>query len=189
VAVGWDDTPTATSYHVFRKGALEYPALPTATVTVSEFADSGRSPGVAECYKVQPVNATGAGPLSAEVCATPTAITGGVQIKLDLSGIPRTVRVSRRGRFKLSFIAPPAIPGTITLGSVKKFTIAKKRKVGLARKAFTATAPDGRITVAIKLKKGARQLLGDKRRIKARVLAALPSETAKATVTLKLKRR
>jgi subtilisin-like proprotein convertase family protein len=190
VALAWDDTPTATSYRVFRKGAAEYPALPTATVTVSEFADAGRTPGVPECYKIQPVNDVGAGPLSGEVCATPTAMGGpGATIKLDLSGLPATVRVSRRGRFSLSFIAPPAVPGTLAVGSVKKFVISKKRKVGLARKAFTATRADGHVTVALKLKKGARQLLSDKRKIKARVLAALPDEAAKATVTLKLKLR
>jgi subtilisin-like proprotein convertase family protein len=73
VALDWDQTPTATSYKVFRRNpdATTYPATPTATPAVSQLTDTGRTPGVEDCYTVRAANASGDGPMSTEVCATP----------------------------------------------------------------------------------------------------------------------
>ena len=141
VALDWDDTPAATDYEIYRRGAGgSYPANPTATATSSAFTDSGRTPGQEYCYKVGALNDASPGPLSEERCATqplpagPPGLPGGppggppAQIELDLSGLPRSIRVSRPGIFVLSFLATPGQAGSLKVTTVKAVAAAPQAK-------------------------------------------------------------
>ena len=113
VTLDWDDTPAATKYEIHRRGpGGTYPADPTATTTSSTFTDTGRTPGQEYCYKVGALNDASPGPLSEERCATPPlppslAPPGGPPggsapetLTLDLSGLPRSIRVRRKRQLR-----------------------------------------------------------------------------------------
>ena len=196
VGVSWDDTPAASQYYVFRKGALGYPMLPTATVTVSEFGDPGRTAGTQDCYKVQAVNVAGTGALSPETCATatPSGIPPGdgddpPRAVLDLSGAPRSIVVGRTGGFTFSFRATPNANGSLTMTTLKAFGAAakRKRKLVLVRKAFRATGA-GRVRLDAKLSRKGLRLLKRAKRLQASTVVKLGPRTAKRTVTLKAPR-
>ena len=202
VALDWDDTADASGYYVFRRNpdGVGYPALPTATVGASAFTDGGRSPGVPYCYKVQAHNGSGAGPLSGEVCATTasggpgggggTGGGGGPELpvlpKLDLSGVPATVRVGRRGRFRLSFRGTPDSHGALTVTTIRKIAIAgARRRLTLARRGFVTAESSGDATVRPKLGRRALRALKRARRLRVTLEAELGALSATRTFRLK----
>ena len=68
VDLDWADTPTATSYEIFRRtSAGSYPASPVGTSSSSSFSDSPAG-GQSYCYKVGALNDASPGPLSEERC-------------------------------------------------------------------------------------------------------------------------
>ena len=198
VALSWNDTPTATQYYVFRKGALGYPTLPTVTVVPSEFADLGRAAGVRVCYTVRAVNGDGVGPLSGEICATPlsTATPPGGQPQgsvpvLNLSGAPRSVRVDSKGRYSYGFTATPNAAGSLTVTTAKAVTVAakkKKRKLVLARKSFSVPA-SGKVKVRVKLGRVALKTLKRAKALRASTAVKLGTLTAKRNITVRAPRK
>ena len=128
VALDWDDTPAATKYEIHRRGpGGTYAADPTATTTSSAFTDTGRTPGQEYCYKVGALNDASPGPLSEERCAAPPlppslgppgGPPGGSPpeiLTLDLSGLPRSIRVRRNRSFVLRFLAAAGRTGSLKL--------------------------------------------------------------------------
>ena len=203
VALDWDDTPGATGYELYRRGPGEsYPPSPTATTTASAFTDSGRTPGQEYCYKVGALNAASPGPLSEERCATPPLPAGlpgppgppggppggpPAEIKIDLSGLPRSIRVSRPGTFVLSFLATPSQAGSLKITTVRPVVAARKRRLVVARKPFTVRA-SGRARVKVRLGRKGLRVLKRVRRLPVSVKVTLATRTASRRVTLRAPR-
>jgi subtilisin-like proprotein convertase family protein len=201
VALDWDDTASATKYEIYRRGlGGAYPANPTATATSSAFTDTGRTPGQEYCYKVGALNDASHGPLSEERCATPPlppspgppgGPPGGpppATLTLDLSGLPRSIRVRRSGSFVLRFLATAGRTGSLKLTTVKPVTGARKRRrLVLLRKSFTATA-SGRVRVRVKLGRRDMRVLRRTRRLPVTAKATLGTRTATRRVTLRAPR-
>ncbi len=102
---------------------------------------------------------------------------------------PKSLRVSKTGRFEYSFRATPLRVGTISLKSTKKVRIGStKRFVTLAARSFTA--PSAR-TVKVKFKLTSKSLKALKRLEKVRfnVVVKLGAKTFATTLTLKAPRR
>ena len=201
VALDWDDTPTATNYEIYRRGpGGTFPANPTATATSSAFTDTGRTPGQEYCYKVGALNDASPGPLSEERCVPPPLPTslgppggppGGSPpetLTLDLSGLPRSIRVRRSGSFVLRFLAAAGRTGSLKLTTVKPVAGARKRrKLVLVRKSFTAPA-SGRVRVRVKLGRKGMRVLRRTRRLPVTAKATLGSRTASRRLTLRAPR-
>jgi len=201
VALDWDDTPGATKYEIHRRGpGGNYPADPTATTTSSAFTDTGRTPGQEYCYKVGALNDASPGPLSEERCATPPlppspgppgGPPGGpppATLTLDLSGLPRSIRVRRNGSFVLRFLATAGRTGSLKLTTVKPVASARKRRrLVLVRKSFTAPA-GGRVRIRVKLGPRGMRVLRRTRRLPVTAKATLGTRTATRRVTLRAPR-
>jgi subtilisin family serine protease len=91
-ALNWDDTPTATSYEVFKKVAGgSYPGTPSATASSSAYTATGLTEGVQVCFRVRAVNTDGPGPGSDEQCTTPRGPAPGAPGSLAATGGVRSV--------------------------------------------------------------------------------------------------
>jgi subtilisin-like proprotein convertase family protein len=192
VALEWGDTPGATSYEVFRRtGGGGYSAHPVATPGSSSFTDGGRTAGEQYCYRVGALNDASPGPLSAEQCATALGPDngggGGVRISVDLSSLPRSVRVSRKRTLTLRFGATAGQAGVITLRTVRAFATARRRKLVVARKSFSSPA-SGRVRVKLKLTRRGFRVLKRKRRLAVAARVTLGEITAAKRVTLRAPR-
>ncbi|HEX6582280.1 MAG TPA: S8 family serine peptidase [Thermoleophilaceae bacterium] len=200
VALDWDDTPSATAYEIYRRGpGGSYSSTPTATTTPSSFTDSGRTPGQEYCYKVGALNDAIPGPLSQERCATPSLPAGPqgppggppggppVEIQIDLSGLPRSIRVSRPGIFVLSFLATPGQAGSLKITTVKAVAAARKRRLVVARKTFMVPA-GGRARLKVRLTRKGLRVLKRVRRLPVSVKVTLGTRTASRRVTLRAPR-
>ncbi len=197
VALDWNDTATATDYEIYRRGpGGAYPTNPTATTTSSAFADPGRTPGQEYCYKVGALNDASPGPFSEERCATPPLPAGppgppggspSETLTLDLSGLPRSIRVSPRGIFVLRFVATPGQTGSLKITTVKAVAAARKRKLVVARKPFTVPA-SGRARLKVRLNRKGLRVLKRVRRLPVSVKVTLGTRTASRRVTLRAPR-
>jgi subtilisin-like proprotein convertase family protein len=205
VTLDWADTPTATDYEVFRRGAGgTYPEIPTALTSSSNFTDAGRASGQEYCYKVGATNGGSPGLLSGEACAT-TPSTGGAPggggplgggppggggtgPKLDLSKLPRALTVGTKGTLTLSFLAPPGQAGSIALKTVKAVAAQRrKRKLVVARKSFTARA-GGSVRIKLKLSRKGFRALKRARRLAVSVKATVGQASATRRITLRAPR-
>jgi hypothetical protein len=143
------------------------------------------------------------GPLSEETCATPASPvvptgpvipagpgTGGPGIMalvptLDLSGIPKRIRVSRRGSFTLAFTGTPGAKGALTLRSVKRLGPSSPKRIRtLARKSLSASA-GGRVKVRLTLSRTYLKALKRAGRLGVRVKVKLGPLTKARRVTLR----
>jgi len=98
---------------------------------------------------------------------------------------PKSLRVSKAGRFTYKFLATPLRSGKIGLKSTKKLKVgAKKRFVKLASKKFTSSAT-GKAKVNFKLSKKDLGALKKKRTIRFKVTATLTGRTFTTKLTLK----
>jgi hypothetical protein len=200
VALDWDDTPTATEYEVFRRDPDgNHPANPTATSTSSSFTDTGRTGGQSYCYKVRALNGVTPGPLSAEQCATAQPQPGGPsggslgpiipppeRLMVDLSGMRRSVRVGRNGRFSLGFRASPGRAGSIRLRTLRAVNLPgrAKRRLVLVRRSFVVPA-SGQVRLALKLGRRGRLVLKRARRLRTSAVVRLGTVSARRRVTLR----
>jgi hypothetical protein len=207
VVLDWDDTPGATDYEIFRRDAGGgYPANPTATTTSSAFTDAGRTSAQESCYRVGALNGASPGPLSEERCAGSPPAAGSPQptdpppggppggpaggslpVTIDLSGLARSVGVSSKGTFLLSFLATPGQAGSIRLTTVKAVAAARKRKLVVARKSFTVPA-SGRVRLKLKLNRKGLRVLKRARRLPVSAKVTLGTRTASRRVTLRAPR-
>ena len=193
VALDWTDTAGATSYELYRRGpGGAYPADPTATAASSTFTDPGRTPGQQYCYRVGALNDASPGPLSEERCATPPLPAGPPGppggslpqgITLDLSGLPRSIRVSPPGIFVLSFPATAGLAGSLKITTAKAVVAARKRKLVVARKRYAVPA-SGRARLKVRLGRKGLRLLKRVRRLRVSVKVTLGTRTASRRVTL-----
>jgi hypothetical protein len=192
VTVDWADVSGATDYYVFKDDGLRaFGAMPIATVTASQYTQTGLPANMPACYKVQAHNATGTGLLSDQICATPTAATGGgneipVLPKLDLSGIPARVKVSANRKFTLTFAGTAGLTGAITLRSTKKVATRRggtKRKRKLGNRAIAAP-PSGVIVVTLKLSRKNMKALKRTGKLKVTMTAGLGDLAATRKFTL-----
>jgi subtilisin-like proprotein convertase family protein len=198
IALDWDDTPAATEYELYRRSAGgSYAADPVAISNSSSLVDSGLTPGE-YCYRVGALNDATPGPLSDERCATaqsPAAVqpvTGpsGVtpeDLTIDLSGLPRSIRVGRRGVFVLSFRATPNRTGSIKLTTVRRVAAAQRRKLVLVRKSFRVPA-SGKVRLRLKLGRRGLRVLTRERRLRVTARVRLSTRTASRRVTLRAPR-
>jgi subtilisin family serine protease len=188
IALDWADVPGSTGYEVFRREAGgTYPSTPTASSTASELVDSGVTAGRQYCYVVRAVNESAAGPASGEACATVPAVSGPAPVTLDLSSVPRSVRVSRRGTFTLRFAGTPGKAGTIRLRTVKAVSAARRRRLVVARRSFTMPA-SGRARVKMKLTRKSFRVLRRVRRLPVSTRVTLAQTRASKRVTLRAPR-
>ena len=197
VALDWNDTAGATDYEIYRRGpGGAYPTNPTATATSSAFTDPGRTPGQEYCYKVGALNDASPGPLSEERCTTPPLPAGppgppggspSETLTLDLSGLPRSIRVSPQGIFVLRFLATPGQAGSLKITTVKAVAAARKRKLVVARKPFTVPA-SGRARLKVRLNRKGLRVLKRVRRLPVSVKVTLGTRTASRRVTLRAPR-
>jgi subtilisin-like proprotein convertase family protein len=197
VSLDWADTATATDYEVYRRGpGGTYPEIPTALTSSSDFADTGRDAGQQYCYKVAATNEGSPSPLSDEACATTAASPSGgggpgggtgPGITLSLAKLAKSVSVSRKGAFALSFVAPPGQAGRIALTTVKAFAAARKRKLVLGRKPFTAPAT-GQVRVRFKLSRKHLRVLRRARRLAVSAKVTSGSSTASKRIALRAPR-
>ena len=197
VALDWNDTASSTDYEIYRRGqGGAYPANPTATATSSAFTDTGRTQGQEYCYKVGALNDATPGPLSEERCATPPLPPGPPGppggsppevLTLDLSGLPRSIRVRRDRSFVLRFVATAGRAGSLKLTTVKRVAARKRRRLVLVRKSFTAPA-SGRVRVRVKLGRKGMRVLRRTRRLPVTAKATLGTRTATRRVTLRAPR-
>ena len=119
----------------------------------------------------------------------PSPSPGG-PVTIDLSGAPRTVRISARGVLTYTFRATPNARGSLLIRSVKTFATGasgRKRKVVFVRKTFRAGA-DGRVKVTVKLSRSALRVLKRAKRIKASAIVKIETKTVKGTLTLRAPR-
>ncbi len=96
----------------------------------------------------------------------------------------------RRGRFTYSFRAPRGTSGSASFTSVKKVRVSARRKVTLARRAFSVPG-SGKVTLRIKLSKKNLRILRRNRKIQLRVTVKLENaagltSTARSTLTLRI---
>lgn len=98
---------------------------------------------------------------------------------------PKSVRVSKTGRFTYKFLATPLRSGKISLKSTKKLKVgSKKRFIKLASKKFTSSKT-GRVKVKFKLSKKNLKALKKRHRIRLKVTATLAGKTFTTKLTLK----
>ena len=180
VTLDWDDLSTATEFDVFRRDASgAYPGIPTATVFESRYVDTGRIAGSEECYRVRARNGVGEGPLSGEACASATDPERPVLPKLDLSGVPRSVRVGRRGVFRVAFDGTPAEEGIARV---------VRRGRRLATRRFIVDN-DGSIALRMRLNRRRLARLRKVRRLGTRLRVSLGDLSASRRLTLRAPRR
>jgi subtilisin-like proprotein convertase family protein len=194
VALDWNDTAGATSYEVFRRtGAGGYPASPVATPTSSSFTDGGLAAGQQYCYKVGALNDASPGPLSDEQCATTPGGPGGGPAGggppvIDLSSLPSSIRVSRKGTFFLRFGGTPGVAGSLKLTTVKAVgTAPRRRKLVVARRSFAMPA-SGRVRLKVKLNRRGFRTLKRARRLRVSARVRLGPTTATKRLTLRAPR-
>jgi subtilisin-like proprotein convertase family protein len=200
VDVDWADTPTATSYEIFRRtSAGSYPADPAGTSSGSSFSDSVAG-GETYCYRVGALNDASPGPLSDELCMGPDSPGGGPggqqpggsgpggepPVVIDLASLARSVTVSRKGVFTLSFAGTAGRVGSIKLTTVKAVSSAK-RKLVVATKSFTVPAT-GRVKLKVKLTRKGLRVLNRAKRLPVSAKVTLGSVTATKRVTLRAPR-
>jgi hypothetical protein len=114
------------------------------------------------------------------VVTRPQAVLG---VLFDTS--PRTLRLSKRGRFTYSFLATPLRSGEVGLKSIKKVKIGSKRRfMKIAAKSFTAPATS-QVSVTFKLSRKNLKALKRKRKLRFVVTATLDGKTFTAKLRLK----
>jgi hypothetical protein len=98
---------------------------------------------------------------------------------------PKSLRVSKTGRFTYKFLATPLRSGKVGLKSTKKVKIgSKKRFVKLAAKKFTSPT-SAKVKVKFKLSKKNLKALKKKHKIRFKVTATLTGKTFTTKLTLK----
>ena len=145
-----------------------------------------REPGQGPCPN--PV-AGGSGP--GTTGAAPTSPTGPlVPAKATFSGFPKTIRVDRRGRFRLRFRGPARVGGDLALRSVSRVRVSARRRVTFANRSFRVPA-SGRVSILVKLSKRNQKVLRRNRRIRMRLAVVLSSSSgsSRATRSFTLRRR
>jgi subtilisin-like proprotein convertase family protein len=209
VALDWADTPTATSYEIYRRtSAGSYPANPAGTSGSSSFSDSPPA-GQSYCYEVGALNDASPGPLSEERCTgggtppggepggTPgsppggeppggTGPSGGTPIVIDLASLAKSVTVSKKGVFTLSFGGPAGQVGSIKLTTVRAVASAK-RKLVVAKKSFTIPAT-GKVKLKLKLTRKGMRVLKRLKRLPVSAKVTLGTTTAAKRLTLRAPR-
>ena len=200
VDLDWADTPTATSYEIHRRtSAGSYPANPAGTSAGSSFSDTSAGSG-SYCYRVGALNDASPGPLSEERCSAGGTPTGGnpggtpggtgpggsTPLVINLASLAKSVRVSSRGRFTLSFGGTAGQAGSIKLITVKAFASAKRRLV-VARKSFTIPAT-GKVKLRLKLTRAGFRVLKRVNRLAVSARVTLGSQKAAKRITLKAPR-
>jgi hypothetical protein len=109
--------------------------------------------------------------------------------KLDLTAIPGTVRVGRRGRFRLFFRGTPATAGEVSVRTVRRIAVAgARRRLTLAAGAFRTGGASGDARVTLRLRRRALRALRRARRLRVTVTARLASLTATRVFRLKAPR-
>jgi hypothetical protein len=216
VSLDWSDVPSASGYEVFRRDAGGvYPSTPAAWPASSDYVDSGRTPGTSYCYVVRAMSHGTPGPLSGEACATvPAAATpggadpgggdpgggdpgggdpgggdpgGGTAPTVSLASLASSVTVGARGIFSLTFAGTPGAAGTIKVTTVKAVSAARRRKLVVARRSFTAPA-SGRVRVKLKLTRKGFRVLRRLKRLPVSAKVTLGQTSAKKRVTLRAPR-
>jgi subtilisin-like proprotein convertase family protein len=206
VDLDWADTPTATSYEIFRRtSAGSYPANPVGTSAGSSFSDSPAG-GQSYCYKVGALNDASPGPLSDEQCmgsGTPPGGTppgqppggqppggtgpgGDTPVVISLASLARSIAVNSKGVFTLKFGGTAGQAGSIRLTTVKAVASAKRRLV-VARKSFTVPAT-GTVKLKLKLTRKGLRVLRRMKRLPVTAKVTLGTTTASKRVTLRAPR-
>jgi subtilisin-like proprotein convertase family protein len=210
VDLDWADTPTATSYEIYRRtSAGSYPASPVGTSNESSFSDTPPGGG-SYCYKVGALNDASPGPLSEEQCSaggtppggTPGGTPGGQQpggqqpggtgpggespVVISLASLAKLVNVNSKGVFTLKFGGTAGQAGSIKLTTVKAFASAK-RKLVVARKSFTIPAT-GTVKLKLKLTRAGLKVLKRQKRLPVSAQVTLGSQKAAKRLTLKAPR-
>ena len=197
VDLDWADTPTATSYEIYRRpSAGSYPANPAGTSNGSSFSDSPPDGG-SYCYRVGALNDASPGPLSEEQCSaggTPpggqqpggTGPGGGTPVVISLASLAKLVNVNSKGVFTLKFGGTAGQAGSIKLTTVKAFASAK-RKLVVARKSFTIPAT-GTVKLKLKLTRAGFRVLKRVKRLAVSAQVRLGSQRAAKRLTLKAPR-
>jgi subtilisin-like proprotein convertase family protein len=202
VDLDWADTPTATSYEIYRRtSAGSYSANPVGTSNGSSFSDIPAGGG-SYCYKVGALNDASPGPLSEEQCiesGTPpggnlggqqpggTGPDGSTPLVIDLASLARFVAVNSKGAFTLRFGGTAGQAGSIKLTTVKAFASAKRRLV-VARRSFTIPAT-GKVKLKLKLTRAGLRVLKRVKRLPVSAKVTLGSQKASKRLTLKASRR
>ena len=153
---------------------------PSDISPVQSFTD----PGAAACTPGGPGTATPA-PATAAGATSPLAPE-----KATFKGFPKTIRVDRRGRFRLRFRGPARVGGDLVLRSVRKVRGSGGRRVTFASRAFRMPA-SGKASILTKLSKKSHRVLRRNRRIKMRLTVVLSSASgsSRASHTFTLRRR
>jgi hypothetical protein len=110
--------------------------------------------------------------------------------KLDLSGIPATIRVGRRGRFSLPLSGTPGSEGALSVTTVRRIAVAgARRRLTIAVEGFTTAVASGDARVTLELRRRALRALRRAHRLRVNVTATLGSLSATRTFRLKAPRR
>ena len=105
------------------------------------------------------------------------------------SGSPRSLRVSKAGRFSYSFVATPGLAGTMRVTSTRKVKIgSKKRTMKLGSKGFIAPA-NGKLKVKFKLSSKNLRALKRRSSLRFAIVVKLGSKTFNAKLQLKRPKR
>ena len=150
---------------------------PEDTTPTASFAD----PGASAC------SPGGPGTTAPPATRPPSPL---VPAKATFTGFPKTIRVDRRGRFRLRFRGPARVSGDLALRSVSRVRVSAKRRVTFANRAFKVPAT-GRVSILVKLSKRNHRVLRRNKRIRTRLAVVLStsSGSSRATRTFTLRRR
>jgi Ca2+-binding RTX toxin-like protein len=117
--------------------------------------------------------------------------------KASFAGSKSSIRVDRKGRFRFSFHAGPALTGKAAFGSVRKVLVSRTSKATkralLAQRSFTAPTTR-QVTLKMKLSRRSLRILKLNREIRTRVTVTLENaagltNTASKTIRLKAPKR
>ena len=107
----------------------------------------------------------------------------------DLSDSPSSIRVNRKRRFRFPFDATAGLTGKAVFKSIRRVKVSARRRVVLARKAFTVPT-NGEVKLKLRMSKKKFRILKRERRIRTRVTVTLVNAaglTSTASKRVKLK--